>query len=114
MKKLEGIREENISITTCSTPTSSTSTSNNKLLANIFDEKLSNNNSGNKTNEIDSIDDLPWTLNELENTELVNQIHDWNFPIFKFYEKSNTFVLSKVILKWFIKNIFQIIYFFFV
>ena len=48
--------------------------------------------------EIDNLDDsdLPWSIHELEKTELINQVNEWSFPIFKFYEKSNHYVLSKV------------------
>lgn len=97
--KLEGIKEE-YSQAACSLSTSSSSSSttiNKLLLANSLDGSKSTN-SNSKISENENLDDggLPWSINELENTELICQMHDWNFPIFKFYEKSNHYVLSKV------------------
>jgi hypothetical protein len=59
--------------------------SNNKKLDEIKEEN--NQNSTNK---------LPWQLNDLSKLELLNYLHDWNFPIFQLYEKSNNHILSKV------------------
>ena len=61
--------------------------SNNKKLDEIKEEK--NQNSTNK---------LPWQLNDLNKLELLNYLHDWNFPIFQLNEKSNNHILSKVCL----------------
>jgi hypothetical protein len=100
IKKLEGIKEENLSLTTCSTPSSTSSTPLNKLL--MINICKSNNK------EIDGLDDVPWSTVELENLDLMNHIHDWNFPIFTFFERSNNYVLSKVRVKTSMDVVFNI------
>ena len=64
-------------------------------------------NNGNKKNQennrsIDETknnfeDDLLWQTDDLKDLDLLNYLHDWNFPIFQFFEKSNHNVISQVI-----------------
>jgi hypothetical protein len=37
-----------------------------------------------------------WNVEDLESIDLLNYLHDWNFPIFQLNEKSNENVLSQV------------------
>lgn len=60
-------------------------------------EKKNHANNGEMGNHKKSIDDeLLWQTEDLKYLELLNYLHDWNFPIFKFYEKSNQNVISQV------------------
>jgi hypothetical protein len=42
------------------------------------------------------IDSLEWEVDDLKKLELLNYLHDWNFPIFQFYEISSKNILSQV------------------
>lgn len=67
-------------------------------------EEYNNGNPKNKENNrlIDESkkyfeDDLLWQTDDLKDLDLLNYLHDWNFPIFQFFEKSNHNVISQVI-----------------
>ena len=53
-------------------------------------------NSADTANANASSNKLQWEVEDLKNVELLNYLHDWNFPIFQFYEKSSKHVLSQV------------------
>ncbi len=42
------------------------------------------------------LDKLQWEIDDLKNYDLLNYLHDWNFPIFQFYEISSKNILSQV------------------
>ena len=42
------------------------------------------------------VDKLQWEVDDLKNFDLLNYLHDWNFPIFQFYEISSRNILSQV------------------
>lgn len=44
-----------------------------------------------------SEDNLAWQAEDLKDLDLLNYLHDWSFPIFQFYEKSNHNIISQVI-----------------
>ncbi|RNA15771.1 cGMP-inhibited 3 -5 -cyclic phosphodiesterase A [Brachionus plicatilis] len=63
-------------------------------------EKKNHANNSEMGNHKKSIDDeLLWQTEDLKYLELLNYLHDWNFPIFKFYEKSNQNVISQMAYK---------------
>lgn len=39
---------------------------------------------------------LPWHESETNQIELLDYLHDWNFPIFQLNEKTDNHILSKV------------------
>ncbi len=81
---------------------------NNKL--NEINEEILNNlkigSSSKPSNSDNSNQQKIWKENEINDIELLNYLHDWNFPIFQLYEKSDQFILSHVliIINFFIKN----------
>jgi hypothetical protein len=57
-------------------------------------EEESNDHSRKKS--LLEIDSLEWEVDDLKKLELLNYLHDWNFPIFQFYEISSKNILSQV------------------
>lgn len=55
--------------------------------------------SNKKLDEIkeENSDKLSWQVSEISSIELLDYLHDWNFPIFQLNDKSNNHILSKVI-----------------
>ena len=52
-----------------------------------------------KLSDSNNLDLTKWKVEDLNDIKCLNYLHDWNFPIFQFYESSNQCVLSKMAYK---------------